>query len=132
MWLELDPSDIPDELGGLAMQGLALRAAADRSSGLLGDALDVSRALVDDAGVQVFRAAFRPLASTLKNAWCAWNEFGDEEHMCVAVCRASGAWGLGIGARKRNREDAAMVALAGAVAVQRNGALPAALRYESV
>ena len=33
MWLELDPLDIPDELEGLAMQGLALRAAADRERG---------------------------------------------------------------------------------------------------
>ena len=108
------PEETPVQLHGVITDGLCLRCAGDRTSGLYGNADAVLRLLVGSDAVEEYDdphwRAFPAVGAALKRRAPSWTEC-----ICVFVCRSRSAWAVGIAGRQRDRKDAGKIALAGAV-----------------
>jgi hypothetical protein len=105
----------PQQLDGIITDGLVLLCSGDRSSGLYGNSEEILRLMAGDAAVEEFDD---PDWSTFPQVAAALQAFAPScrDCVCVAVCRTLGVWAIGVASRKKNRYDAARIALAGAIA----------------
>jgi hypothetical protein len=130
LFLEM-PVPPPDRLDGIITDGLVLRCSGDRSGGLYGNSGGILGLMAGEFEVQEIDdpswTTFPSIAAALRGIAPGWSD----ECFCICVCRGLGVWGVGIASRARNRQDAARIALAGAIAAQSiafGNALPVAVR----
>ena len=117
IWIALDAAS--QQLLDLKAFGLGLRCDGHRSSGLYGNTTTLLQMLADGSAIEEHddtnHDLFPQIAGQLKVMSPLW----EAECFCVMICRERRVWGVGVATRSRNRLDAARVALAGALAMDR-------------